>query len=239
MYDLLGNLQKMGICDSAKFDKIFLAYYELLIQWNEKMNLTAITEQSEVYCKHFLDSIAVCKTSAGRRFKQKARMIDVGTGAGFPGIPLKIVFPELQVTLLDSLNKRVHFLDEVIDTLQLSNIVALHSRAEDAAKDDKYREQYDICVSRAVANLATLAEYCLPFVAEGGLFIAYKSGAIEEELAAAKIAIQLLGGRKIVVEKMVLPDTDIERSFVLIEKGARTPTKYPRKAGLPSKEPLS
>ncbi len=228
----------MGIRDTAKFDKIFSTYYELLIQWNEKMNLTAITEQSEVYCKHFLDSIAVCQTSAGRRLTEKARMIDIGTGAGFPGIPLKIIFPELEVTLLDSLNKRVHFLDEVIDTLQLSNIVALHSRAEDAAKNDKYREQYDICVSRAVANLATLAEYCLPFVAEGGLFIAYKSGAVEEELAAAKKAIQLLGGRKIAVEKMVLPDTDIERSFVLIEKGAKTPVKYPRKAGLPSKEPL-
>ena len=165
-------------------------------------------------------------------------MIDIGTGAGFPGIPLKIVFPHLHVTLLDSLNKRIRFLGHVAEELQLADVELLHGRAEDFAKKKEYRETYDLCVSRAVANLATLSEYCLPYVKENGYFIPYKSGEIEEELDASKKAVSLLGGKIETVEKFTLPGTDIGRSLVKIRKVKKTPGKFPRKAGLPSKEPL-
>ena len=165
-------------------------------------------------------------------------MIDVGTGAGFPGIPLKIAFPHIRVTLLDSLNKRIKFLNHVIDELELKEVCTIHGRAEDYARQEDYRESYDLCVSRAVANLATLSEYCLPYVRTGGLFISYKSGDIDEEMEGSEKAIQLLSGRVEEVVRFHLPGTDIYRSFVKINKVKKCSMKYPRKAGLPGKEPI-
>ena len=213
----------------------FQTYYEMLVEKNKVMNLTAITEKSEVIDKHFIDSISLKKAiDVTKSFK----ILDLGTGAGFPGIPLKIAYPNLTITLLDSLNKRIKFLQEVIEELGLEGIEGIHGRAEDYAKQSAYREQYDLCVSRAVANLATLSEYCLPYVKEGGYFISYKSGAVEEEVNQSKKAIAELGGKVKEVIEFTLPDTDIERTFVVIEKIKKTPKKYPRKAGLPSKEPI-
>lgn len=213
----------------------FNKFYDILINWNKVMNLTAITEYEEVLKKHFLDSLSITKVI---NLKEIQSVIDVGTGAGFPGIPLKITFPHLKVTLLDSLNKRIRFLDEVICELGLKNVDTIHGRAEDIGKMEKYREQYDLCVSRAVANLATLSEYCLPYIKVGGIFISYKSGNIEEEIKNSRKAVDLLGGVIKETVKFELPGTDIGRSFVIIEKQKNTPKKYPRKAGLPSKEPL-
>lgn len=213
----------------------FKTYYEMLIEKNKVMNLTAITEKDEVIDKHFIDSISLNKAVDTTK---PLKILDLGTGAGFPGIPLKIAYPNLTITLLDSLNKRIKFLQEVIEELGLQEIEGLHGRAEDFAKQPAYREQYDLCVSRAVANLATLSEYCLPYVKEGGCFISYKSGAVEEEVNQSKKAIAELGGRIKEVIAFTLPKTDIERTFVVIEKVKKTPKKYPRKAGLPSKEPL-
>lgn len=213
----------------------FNKFYDILIDWNKVMNLTAITEYEEVLKKHFLDSLSITKVI---NLEEIQSVIDVGTGAGFPGIPLKITFPHLKVTLLDSLNKRIKFLDEVICELGLKNVDTIHGRAEDIGKMEKYREQYDLCVSRAVANLATLSEYCLPYIKVGGIFISYKSGNIEEEIKNSRKAVDLLGGIIKETVKFELPGTDIGRSFVIIEKQKNTPKKYPRKAGLPSKEPL-
>ncbi len=213
----------------------FFEYYRLLVQWNEFMNLTAITEMEEVMEKHFVDSLALSKAAEVGNIET---LIDVGTGAGFPGIPLKIAYPHLRVVLLDSLNKRVKFLSTVIEALGLTDIQAVHGRAEDAARQKAYREQFDAAVSRAVANMASLSEYCLPFIKVGGVFVPYKSGNIEEELKDAGKAVKTLGGTIRRVEKFQLPDTDIERSLVLIKKTERTDKRYPRKAGLPSKEPI-
>lgn len=214
----------------------FLKYYEMLVEWNEVMNLTAITEYDEVMKKHFVDSISLCRAYD---ITQKKTVIDVGTGAGFPGLALKIAFPNLQVTLLDSLNKRINFLNEVIQILGLTGVETIHGRAEDFAKPGKCREKYDLCVSRAVANLSTLSEYCLPFVKKGGKFISYKSEKIVEEMNAAQHAIQILGGRIEGQVEFTLPDSDIYRNLFVITKEKPTPAKYPRKAGLPSKEPLT
>lgn len=213
----------------------FERYYELLVEWNKVMNLTAITEYEEVYEKHFLDSLAIVKVEDINKVES---IIDIGTGAGFPGIPLKIAFPHLKVVLLDSLNKRINFLNTVIEELGLENVETLHGRAEDYAKKAEYREQADLCVSRAVANLSTLSEYCLPYVKVEGKFIPYKSGEITTEADEAKKAVGILGGNVKKILKFHLPDSDITRSFVVIEKKKATPKKYPRKAGLPSREPL-
>lgn len=215
----------------------FYQYYELLVEWNKVMNLTTIIEMEDVITKHFIDSISLIKIN-DTFGSTPSTIIDVGTGAGFPGIPLKIVFPELNITLLDSLNKRVKFLNEVVAQLQLKNITAIHGRAEDYGKDKKYREQFDYCVSRAVANISTLSEYCVPFIKVGGSFISYKSGKIDEELESGKKAISTLGAKLEDIVKFQLPGTDAERSFVVIKKINKTPGKYPRKAGLPGKEPL-
>ena len=213
----------------------FQTYYEMLVEKNKVMNLTAITEKSEVIDKHFIDSISLKKAiDVTKPFK----ILSLVTGSVFSGIPLKIAYPNLTITLLDSLNKRIKFLQEVIEELGLEGIEGIHGRAEDYAKQSAYREQYDLCVSRAVANLATLSEYCLPYVKEGGYFISYKSGAVEEEVNQSKKAIAELGGKVKEVIAFTLPDTDIERTFVVIEKIKKTPKKYPRKAGLPSKEPI-
>ncbi len=218
----------------SQYDQ-FIKYYEMLIKWNEVMNLTAITEFDEVIVKHFVDSISLIKAID---VNKKINIIDIGTGAGFPGIPLKIAYPNLKITLLDSLNKRVGFLNEVINELDLKDIEALHGRAEDYAKAGQLREKYDLCVSRAVANLATLSEYCLPYVKVGGKFISYKSEKLAEELASAGKAISILGGKINDPIEFMLPDTEVFRAFMIIDKIKETPKKYPRKAGTPSKDPL-
>ncbi len=229
------DLKSFGVELSAEQVNQFLKYYELLVEWNGFMNLTAITEYDEVMKKHFVDSLSLIKTYD---VNKKASVIDVGTGAGFPGLALKIAYPNLQVTLLDSLNKRINFLNEVIGQLGLCGVETVHGRAEDFAKPDKLRGKFDLCVSRAVANMSTLSEYCLPFVKVGGEFISYKSEKINEEMSVAKNAISLLGGKFDRSEEFMLPDSDIYRNLVVIKKIKDTPKKFPRKAGLPSKEPL-
>lgn len=232
------ELNAFGICLSDAQIKQFYRYYEILIQQNQVMNLTAITEEREVVTKHFVDSLSLADIYPEFQRGDPISLIDVGTGAGFPGIPLRIAFPSCQVTLLDSLNKRVKFLQQVCGDLQLTQVNAVHGRAEDLGHQEEYRERYRLCVSRAVANLSTLSEYCLPFVQVGGMFISYKSGNVEEEAGEAEYAIAQLGGRLKKIHSFSLPGTDMRRSFVVIEKVKKLHKKYPRKAGLPSKEPL-
>lgn len=214
-----------------QFDK----FYDLLVEWNKVMNLTGITEYQDVVEKHFLDSLSIVKIID---MNQIEYAIDIGTGAGFPGIPLKIAFPDINIVLLDSLNKRIKFLDHIIEELKLDGIRTIHGRAEDYAREAGYREKFDLCVSRAVANLASLSEYCLPYVRVGGRFVSYKSGDIEQEISEGERAIKILGGKVYQVEKFNLPGTEIQRSFVMIKKMKNTQNKYPRKAGMPTKEPL-
>ena len=229
----INDLKAIGIQLSDEQIEQFLTYYEMLIEKNKVMNLTAITDFDEVLEKHFEDSLSLIQAVD---LEKSQEVIDLGTGAGFPGIPLKIAFPNLQITLADSLNKRILFLDDVIRELGLTGIDTVHGRAEDLAKNSDYREKFDLCVSRAVANLSTLSEYCLPFVKIGGKFISYKAGECDEEVAASKSSIFLLGGKISDIKKFELGESG--RAFVIIDKVSGTPKKYPRKAGTPSKDPL-
>ncbi len=227
------GLADLGISLNETQMKQFLDYYELLVETNKVMNLTAITEFDEVIEKHFLDSLSLCRIYDLNR---EIRVLDLGTGAGFPGVPLKIAFPQIRLVLADSLNKRIKFLENVVGELSLQNVSCVHGRAEEMGRNKEYREQFDLCVSRAVANLSSLSEYCIPFVKEGGAFISYKSGEIEEEAATAKKAISVLGGELREIYKFDLYEQ--KRSFVIIDKKKKTPKAYPRKAGTPTKEPL-
>ena len=238
-YNLEGferGLFELGITLSEEQKTQFLQYYELLVEWNSFMNLTGITDYEEVMLKHYLDSLVLKLPITGDN--SRLRLIDVGTGAGFPGLPLKIAYPDTEVVLFDSLNKRIKFLDEVISQLSLKGVTTIHGRAEDGGRNPKLREQFDVSVSRAVADLAVLSEYNLPFVKIGGYFVAYKSGDVDAEVEKSKKAVSILGGVIEKVDKFTLPETDIERSLVYIKKIKSTGKKYPRKAGLPSKEPL-
>lgn len=236
MSEMLKNrMDRLQIETNENMLEQFDLFYHLLVEWNKVMNLTGITEYEEVVEKHFADSLSLARFL---NLNKIHTVIDVGTGAGFPGIPLKIAFPHLKVVLLDSLNKRINFLNEVIAKLDLKEIHTIHGRAEEYARKPEYREQFDLCVSRAVANLSVLSEYCIPYIQVGGIFVPYKSGDIDEEVAASRKAVDILGGQIDHVEKFQLPDTDIHRSFVFINKIKNTQKKYPRKAGTPAKEPL-
>ncbi len=209
-------------------------YYELLIEKNKVMNLTAITEFDEVIVKHFADSLSICTVLPS----DINTVCDLGTGAGFPGIPMAIAYPDIKFTLIDSLNKRIKFLQEVVDAIGLNNVNLVHARAEEAGRNKLYRENFDLVVSRAVANIATLSEYCLPLVKVNGYFISFKSGDISEEIKLSGSSIKKLGGSLNKPVYFSLPNTDINRSFLIINKEKNTPKAYPRKAGTPSKEPL-
>lgn len=211
----------------------FYNYMNLLIEWNQKVNLTAIVEPKEIILKHFIDSLTICKYT-----KNAKTLVDVGTGAGFPGIPLKIVNEGIKVTLLDSLNKRINFLNEIIEKLELKNIETIHARVEEFGKNKKYRETFDIATSRAVANLSTLSEYMIPLIKLGGESICMKGSEIDKELESSKKAINVLGGKIESVKSFNLPETDMKRNIIIIKKVNLTPTKYPRKPGTPAKEPI-
>ena len=230
---LTTELEKLSVTLSEQQLEQFEIYYDMLIEKNKVMNLTAITEFDEVLEKHFLDSVSLIRAVD---LQQPLKVMDLGTGAGFPGIPLKIVFPNLKITLADSLNKRVLFLQEVIQALGLTDIEAVHGRAEDLAREKSQRQQYDLCVSRAVANLSTLSEYCLPFVKIGGKFVSYKSGDCNEEVTNSKSAVFLLGGK--ITDTVRFDLGEAKRTFVILDKVKGTPKEYPRKAGTPSKKPL-
>lgn len=232
---LYNSCKGMGIVLSDIQQKQFAHYQELLLQWNEKMNLTAITNPRDVALKHFADSVSIGAQCMD--FETKT-VIDVGTGAGFPGIPLKIAFPSLQVTLLDSLQKRITFLDAVIDALSLEDITAIHMRAEDGGQSPELREQFDYAVSRAVAPLCILAEYCLPFVKQGGMFLSLKGPDVTGELEEAKAAIAALGGEVVCVKPVEIPLSDLHHSLVMIQKIRQTPIRFPRKAGKAVKKPI-
>ena len=215
--------------EANQFDK----YMQLLLEWNEKINLTAITEPDQIILKHFIDSTTILKY-----IKDNDKVIDIGTGAGFPGIPIKIMNETLDITLVDSLNKRVNFLNEIIQSLELDKIQVIHARAEELGRNKEHREVYDVAVSRAVANLSTLLEYLMPFVKVGGICICMKGPNIEEELKTAENAIIELGGKLEKVDNFYLPNSDIERNIIIIRKINKINFKYPRKAGIPSKEPI-
>ena len=225
--------KKLTIKLSVEQLEKFYSYMSLLLEWNEKMNLTAITEPNEIILKHFVDSLTILKD-----ISDNSKVVDVGTGAGFPGIPLSIANESLKITLVDSLNKRLIFLQEVIEKLELKNVEIIHSRAEDFGQNKKYRENFDFATSRAVANLSTLSEYLIPLVKINGKCICMKASDVEEEINQAKNAINILGGTIEKIEEFKLPESDIGRTIIIINKQKNTPIKYPRKAGTPSKEPI-
>jgi len=230
---LLEGLVDLEIELTIEQQNAFTIYKEMLKEWNKKINITAITDDEEIDIKHFLDSLTLSKYFSGNK-----KAIDVGTGGGFPGLPLKIYNNKLDITLLDSLNKRIKFLDEVIDALRLNNVETIHGRAEELSRSIKYREKFDICVSRAVASLDTLSEYCLPFVKVGGYFISMKGSNVDEELKEAENGIKILGGKVVKKELMTIPKSDIVHALIIIEKVKETPTKYPRAGGKPKNKPL-
>lgn len=234
------NSQEISVPLSGESIWAFKEYARILRKWNEVMNLTNIVDDNGIALRHFIDSLTLVKyieAEQSKKGKKDLTIIDVGTGAGFPGIPVKVAMPDLKLTLLDSLKKRIGFLDEVIKTIELKNARTVHSRAEDAGSDAKFREKYDIATARAVAALPVLCEYCLPFVKEGGAFLAMKAH-IDEELGESEKAIEKLGGKIERVDKFILPGTDMDRAVVVIRKVKPTPKMYPRQAGKPSKEPI-
>lgn len=218
---------------TEKMGQQFEDYMKMLLEWNEKINLTAITEEDDIILKHFVDSLTISKY-----IKEGKSVVDMGTGAGFPGVPLKIAREDLKVTLVDSLNKRLIFLQEVIQKLKLEQIETLHFRAEEFGQNKKYRETFDIATSRAVANLSTLVEYLLPLVKVGGICICMKGSEVKDELEDSKKAIQILGGEIEEIHEFTLPESDIKRNIIIIRKKSSTPNKYPRKPGTPAKEPI-
>ena len=238
--NIVEKLEHLGVVLDQNQIRQFDTYFNLLVEWNKVMNLTGITEYEDVWEKHYIDSLSIVKIQNMDHFE---KLIDVGTGAGFPGIPLKIAFPELKITLMDSLQKRLTFLNEVIKTLGITDIETVHMRAEDGGKNMKYREQYDLVVSRAVSALAALSEFCLPFAKVGGYFIPYKSVALnendKEEMQSGKKAIRILGGQVENIFTTNIPEIDAERKFVFVKKIQSTDMKYPRKAGTVTKKPLA
>ena len=232
---LIDGLKELGIETTDNILDKLDSFKDIMLSWNEKINLTAITEEKEVYIKHFLDS-ATCLSTGYIKAGMKA--IDVGTGAGFPGVPLKIIKADLEMTLLDSLNKRISYLDEVVAKLGLKGVKTVHSRAEEAGSSKAYRENYDIVLSRAVAAMNVLCEYSMPFTKVGGYFLCQKGPDVEAELAEAENAIKVLGGRIREVKEYQLPFSDIKHNIIIIEKISETPTKYPRKPGKPSASPI-
>lgn len=232
---LKDGLQQMGFNVSDEMIEDFYTFKDLLLEWNEKINLTAITDEKEIILKHFLDSLACLKS--GIDFSNKS-VLDLGTGGGFPGVPLKIMDRSIHMTLLDSLNKRINYLKLVSEALSFEDMAFVHSRAEDGGQDKRYREQYDIVVSRAVANMSTLSEYCLPYVKVDGYFIAQKTLEAIEEVESAKSAIAKLGGTIEAIIPGSIPFSDLNHNLVVVKKIKETPKQYPRKAGTPSKNPL-
>lgn len=231
--EMLEKSKILGVRFSVEQIEQFYRYMNLLIEWNEKMNLTAITEPKEIILKHFIDSITILKY-----IDDNSKLVDVGTGAGFPGVPLSIMNPTLKITLVDSLNKRLIFLEEVVKELNLKNIEIVHARAEEFGQNKNYREKFDVATSRAVANLATLSEYLVPLVKIDGKIISMKASNAKEEINDAKKAIEVLGGKIEKIEEFDLPESDIGRTIIIIDKNKCTPAKYPRKAGTPAKEPI-
>ena len=220
---------------SQKQKEQFQLFFEAMVEKNKVMNLTTITDWNDVLVKHFIDSVMVMRQV---NLEKTRALIDLGTGAGFPGIPLKILFPEVSMTLVDSLQKRIHFLEEVKETLGFKDLILVHGRAEELGQREDLREQFDVCVSRAVSQLVVLSEFCLPFVKVGGFFVSYKSADCEAEVNAAKNAMKILGGKLRKIDQFILPNSDFGRSLVVVEKVASTRNKYPRKPGVPTKSPL-
>ena len=236
--EFIENASEIGINIDDRMISAFEIYYKNLLEWNAVMNLTAITEEKDVYEKHFLDSLTITKIVSRETLNQGCTLLDMGTGAGFPGLPIAIVFPNVKVILMDSLNKRIKFLEDTVQKLGLTNVTCIHARAEELAKNKNYREKQDICCSRAVANLATLSEYCLPFVKKGGYFVSYKTEQVQSEIEQSRKAIKVLGGDHVETVFFTQTGTDYQRSLVKIEKVSATPSRYPRKAGTPGKEPI-
>lgn len=230
------SMNELSIAFTDKQYEQFMLYKELLLSWNEKINLTSITEEKEIIQKHFIDSVSLLSVC---QLEENCHVIDVGTGAGFPGLPLKIMRPDCKLTLLDSLNKRILFLEEVIGSLALKDVTCIHARAEEAGQKIAYREKFDYCVSRAVANLSTLCEYCLPFVRVGGYFLSLKGPGVDKEIMESKMAIERLGGSLEDIKPITIPFSDLKHTLVVIRKNRQTPTCYPRKPGKALKNPIS